>query len=444
MIYSNGIKVKQVNLNLVVGLMLVSFFLTGCIGNNILDSIFPSENEMPNKIEVQELQPIEDTVATLEPTESPIPNDNLSIWLPPQFDPYTDTESGRILLAHIEKFQDLFPQFTFDIRVKAESGPSSLLNTLLSTSSAAPGVLPSVVLISRSDLEIAAAQGIILPVESLSSAIDASDWYPFANEMGIIHGETYGLPFAADAVGLVMHEKVFGSEYIPLIQARRRMGATAFAAGDSDSVIPFILYQSGGGVVEDKQGQPTIEFDHLMNMFGSIEENHQLGVFSSDLVDYQSDKQVWTAFTENEFMSVLTWISYPLSEAENYLIYPLPGLGSQPYTYVSGWVWCIVDKTNHNQELSISFVEHMVDSMFLSEWIPETGYLPVRPSSNTGLDETLQVLQNTILYSADLRPNEIVLSYVKSDIIKAVQDLLQGLSTSEESTQRIFDRLESE
>ena len=102
-----------------------------------------------------------------------------------------------------------------------------------------------------------------------------------------------------------------------------------------------------------------------------------------------------------------------------------------------------MDNKNANRELSISFAEHMIDPLFLSEWTPKTGYLPVRPSSITGWDETLQATLTNILFSADLMPNEMALSFAKSDIIKAVQDLLQGLSTSEESTQKIQERLES-
>jgi ABC-type glycerol-3-phosphate transport system substrate-binding protein len=442
MINSNNINLKQAIRNMAASLMLIIIFITGCNGQNILDAVFTSEDTAPGENLTQEPLQEESVIATPAPTENSFPINDISIWLPPQFDPNANTESGKIMLAHIESFQELYPQYTLDIRVKADSGSSSLLNALLTTSSAAPGVLPSVVLISRSDLEIAAAQGIIQPIEALSSAIDESDWFIFANKMGIIHGETFGLPFAADAMGLIMHEDVFGSEYVSLIEASRRLGTIAFAAGDPDTAVPFILYQSIGGKVEDKHGQPTIELEYLSNMLASIEENRRLGVFSPALIEYQSDNQIWEALSENEFMGVLTWISYPLAEANNYYISPLPGIGSQPYTYASGWTWCLVDKKNTNQELSVSFMEHMIDPLFLSEWTPKTAYLPVRPSSIIGWDETLQVTLTNILFSADLMPNETVLSFAKSDIIKAVQDLLQGLSTSEESTQQISERLE--
>ena len=443
MINSNNINLKQAVRNIVAILTLVIIFLVGCNGNNILDTVFLPENVTPDENLTEEPLQEEIVIATPVPTENLFSSNHLSIWLPSQFDPNEDTDSGETLRTHIESFQELFPQYSLAIRVKADSGSSSLLNALLTTSSAAPGVLPSVVLISRTDLEVAAAQGIIQPVDELSSAIDESDWFPFASKMGLIHGETYGLPFAADAVGLVMHEDEFGSEYVSLIEANRRLGTIAFAAGDPDTVVPFILYQSIGGETEDNQGQPTIELEYLLNTLASIEENRVLGVFPPTLIEYQSDNQVWAAFSENEFEGVLTWLSRPLAEADNYFISPLPGIENQPYTYASGWVWCLVHKKNTNRELSISFVEHMIDPLFLSDWTPKTGYLPVRPSSVTGWDETLQETLKNILFSADLMPNVTALSYAKSDIIKAVQDVLQDFSTPEESTQKISERLEA-
>jgi len=443
MIKSNNVNMKQTVRNMVAILMLVIIFLVGCNGNNILDTVFLPENVTPDENLTQEPLQEEILIATPVPTENVFSSNHLSIWLPSQFDPNVDTGSGEILHTHIESFQELYPQYSLDIRVKADSGSSSLLNALLATSSAAPGVLPSVVLISRADLEVAAAQGIIQPVNELSSAIDENDWFPFANEMGIIHGETYGLPFAADAMGLVMHEDVFGSEYVSLIEANRRLGAIAFAAGDPDTVVPFILYQSIGGKTEDNQGQPTIELEILSSTLSSIEENRILGVFPPTLIEYQSDNQVWAAFSENEFEGVLTWLSRPFAEADNYFISPLPGIENQPYTYADGWVWCLVDKKNANRELGISFVEHMIDPLFLSDWTPKTRYLPVRPSSVPGWEETLQETLTNILFSADLMPNVTALSYAKGDIIKAVQDVLQGFSTPEESTQKISERLEA-
>jgi hypothetical protein len=168
---SNTINLKQAIRNMAAGLMLVIIFLAGCNGNNILDTMFLSENATQDENLTQEPLQEENVIATSAPTEISFSDNSLSIWLPPQFDPNADTESGKIMLAHIESFQELYPQHILKIRIKANSGSSSILNALLSTSSAAPGVLPSVVLISRSDLEIAAGQGIIQPVEVIGSLL---------------------------------------------------------------------------------------------------------------------------------------------------------------------------------------------------------------------------------------------------------------------------------
>ncbi|MCD6356330.1 MAG: hypothetical protein J7L66_03495, partial [Anaerolineaceae bacterium] len=202
-------------------ILLFSLLLVSCTGLDYIDSLFPVEEvslgniytPTPNQLNEAEILP--------EPTIAPVNGNNLVIWLPPIFDPYSGNASGDKIQAQIELFQEKNPQVSIDIRVKAENGAGSLLNSLLAASSIAPGALPSVVLFSRSDLESAAKEGILLPIDAHSSVIDESDWFPFANKMGIYHGETFGLPFAADAVVLITHNEFLSMDYIPLEKADR-------------------------------------------------------------------------------------------------------------------------------------------------------------------------------------------------------------------------------
>ncbi|MDO9547007.1 MAG: hypothetical protein Q7J07_09715 [Pelolinea sp.] len=423
-------------------LMIVVIFLTGCNGQNILDIIFPAENsETEQKITQGELLH-EGVNQTTEPIIGPPSSNKISIWLPPQFDPNVDTEAGKMMLAQIKLFQEQYPEYEIDIRVKAETGPSSVFNTLLITSLVAPSALPSIVLIQQSNLESAAGKGIIQPIQGFSSAYDENDWYPIAGEMGEYHDEVFGLPLAADAIGLILNSNRIGSEYISLTDANRFLDTVAFAAGNLDSVVPLIFYQSIGGKFIDDQGNLSIDEQFVNEMLLSIEQYRKFGLFPETLLDYQSEEQLWNAFTSTEEDSVIAWTSRPRATAEDYFISPLPGIGDQAFTYARGWTWCLVNQNINHIEPSIKFMEHMSDPTFLSEWTPTTIYFPVRPSSIVGWDEPLQASIQTIMQSAELLPSEMVLSTIKSDMIKAVQDVMQGISTPEESTQKMMEQLE--
>ena len=442
MIKLKDLHINQVIRNFVASLMIVIVFLTGCNGQNILDIVFPAENTAADQEITQDAFQQENTDQIPVPTAGPPSSNNISIWLPPQFDPYVDSESGKLMLAQITSFQEQYPEYEVDIRVKAENGPSSVFNTLLITSLAAPDALPSIVLISQSSLEKAVEQGVVQPIQGLSTAYDENDWYPFAIEMSKKHGETFGLPLAADAIGLVSNRNEIGSAYVSLAQASRVLDTIAFAAGNPNSVIPIMYYQSVGGMFTDDQEQLTIEPEFVSEMLSSIETNRILGVFPQTLLDYQSEDQLWNALTSNEIESVITWTSRARAATEDYFISPVPGIGDQAYTYARGWTWCLVNQKVYNTDASVLFMEHMVEPPYLSEWTLTTPYLPVRPSSIVGWDETLPASIDTILQSAALLPSEMVLSIIKSDMIKAMQDVLQGISTPEESAQTLMEKLE--
>ncbi|RPH57050.1 MAG: hypothetical protein EHM81_12165, partial [Chloroflexi bacterium] len=95
------------------------------------------------------------------------------------------------------------PGLQIEVRVKAESGPGNLLNSLSATRAAAPSILPDLVALSRADLEAATANGLLHSLDGLTTLPDDPDWYPYARQMAHIQNTTFGLPFAGDALVLV-------------------------------------------------------------------------------------------------------------------------------------------------------------------------------------------------------------------------------------------------
>ena len=126
----------------------------------------------------------------------------LRIWLPPQFDPDTETEASALLKARLEEFQKRRPDLILEIRIKAIEGEASLLNALIATHQAAPSAMPDLVALSRPDLESAVNEGILHPLDGLTMLLDDPDWFPYARPLSHIQNSTYGLPFAANLLGL--------------------------------------------------------------------------------------------------------------------------------------------------------------------------------------------------------------------------------------------------
>ena len=93
--------------------------------------------------------PASTLTATATSTPSPTPTVTpggprvLRIWVPPQFDPAGETPAGTLLQKRLDEFMARRPGLQIEVRVKAESGPASLLNSLTATQAAAPSIMPA-------------------------------------------------------------------------------------------------------------------------------------------------------------------------------------------------------------------------------------------------------------------------------------------------------------
>ena len=134
----------------------------------------------------------------------------LRIWLPPRFDPDAETEAANLLKQRLADFESQHPGLVIEVRIKAEEGDASLLNSLSAANLAAPTALPDLVALPRPALEAAALKGLLHPIDGLSTALHDPDWYGYARDLGHVQNIGYGLPFAGDAAVLVYRSDIEG------------------------------------------------------------------------------------------------------------------------------------------------------------------------------------------------------------------------------------------
>ena len=422
-------------------LALALVMLAGCQGQSLLDSVFPGSDELLDATSTPVVAEEED-VATQQATATLPSNVQLLLWIPPQFSPYEETESAELLSEQLKAFMTDNPQVNLDVRVKAASGAASMIDTLTYASQVAPDALPSLVLLSRSDMETAASKGLLQPIEELSSTIDESDWYQFAQSMGIVQGTAYGLPFAADALGLVYRNASLTSSQPDWNEANAQFDSLVFPAADPTILSALALYLSAGGSVQDPQGQAFIDVDALTLTLEAYAQGRNSGLFSSSLLDLTTDDQSWEFFQTNNADGLISWASRQLQDEDELKLALLPTLGESSITLAKGWVWCLVEQEPIEKEYAALLIEHLVDPEFLSQWAPLSGYLPVRPSSISSWEST--ITQDTIsnmLLSAQLRPNTSQVTSFNTGIKTALQEVLQGQSDPAASAQKAADSL---
>ena len=279
----------------------------------------------------------------------------LRVWVTPRFDPASDS----VLQARLDAFTANHAGLKIEVRVKNES---SLLESLELTAFAAPAASPDLVALPRADLEAAAAQGLVQPLDA--SLLDDASWHPMARSLSRVNDAVYGLPFALDALALA------SSAETPLTTWQEVSDAGALAFNANDAFFPLALYLSAGGELTDAQGDLTLDEAVLVRV---------LALFAQEQVlPLESDEEVRLSLGQGDG-SAVGWASGLSSGGPPEVkLEALPGLESPPATLVTSWSWSVASADAERQQLATELAAWLTAEEFLGEWTPSLGFLPPR------------------------------------------------------------------
>jgi ABC-type glycerol-3-phosphate transport system substrate-binding protein len=343
----------------------------------------------------------------------------------------------------LEAFSDAHGGIEINVRVKAASGAGGLLDALTASSVAAPGSLPDLIALTRTDLETAALKGLVFPMDGMTEIPDDTDWYSFTREMALIQGSTFGLPFAADALTLVYRPEIipeFPQTWSALFEEDLVL---AFPAEHDQALFPMTMYLAEGGTLQDSQRRPQLELSPLTEVLRLFEQGVQAETFPEWLNQYQTAGQVWTAFKEGQVDLAVIWASYYLQELPpDAMIAPLLPGSQQLISLGTGISWALATPEEHRQQLAVELAEFLVQADFLADWTREAGYLPPRPSSlegwsNQKIRTTLSQIEVTTLLRP---PNEVILT-LGPFLRDGSRQVLHGLVDPAQAAQQIIENL---
>jgi multiple sugar transport system substrate-binding protein len=422
----------------------VLLLLVACSG--VLPSV-PSPTTLPSAQATGSVTPASGTLAppttVVSPTQATATPTQagptvLRLWLPPQFDPNSGTPAGDLLKQQLETFSQRRPNVQVEVRIKALDGPGGLLDSLTNASAAAPLALPDVVALPRPDLETAALKGLLHPFDGLTPAMDDSDWYDYARQLGRLQNSTFGLPFAGDAMMLVYYTSQVPKSPADWGSVLGMTTPLAFAAADPQSLFTLAQYQAEGGAVRDDQGRPFLDPAALEKVLRFYLDASKNGVMPTWLTQLQNDDQVWEAFKERRASSAIAWNSLYFNQViTNTSAAPLPTENGKAFTLATGWVWALASSQPDRLEMGAQLAEFLTDTTFLATWTQAAGYLPPRPSSLdawTNKDQQLMVRQ--IVLSASLYPSADIITSLGPPIQQATIQVLKQQTDPQTAAQQ--------
>lgn len=395
--------------------MLLALLLSGCTSIDQIESQLQPATSAPPPATPE---PTLAQTATPQNQPTPTATDNpadlqrLTIWVPPQMAPSAGNPAGALLQSRLDQFSTKNPGIQIIVRTKALTGPGGLLESLSAASAAAPRGVPSLILLSRSDLESAALKGLIYSIDGMSKAAKDPDWYAYARQLSIVDGSTFGLPMAGDAMLLLYRPAKITSVPVDWAGLLSKGQPLAFAAQDPNAYLTLALYQSLGGKVEDDQHRPMLQADTLASVFKLYSNGAQSGVFPFWLAQNPNDAAAWQAYSDQRAQWLVTWASAYLQQLPaDTSAMPLPSLGSNDFTLADGWLIALSDPISERRPLSMRLAEYLVDSKFLADWSAAADYLPTRPTSLAAWsNQSQRALLSRVVLSAQVRPTNDILA----------------------------------
>ena len=415
-------------------LLLILFALTLLTGCGEFSSLLSTPE--PATIPTSTTIPVTVPPPIVTPTETPDGPRILRIWIPPQFDPAAETPEGEILQERLNEFVARRPGLQIEVRIKTES----MLDTLLTTQTAAPAIMPDLVALSRTDLESTSAQGLLHPLDGLTTLIDDPDWYPYAQQMAHIQNTHFGLPFAGDALSLIGYSSPLPTNWDELPEETLFI----FPAADPQALFTLTLYLSAGGTLINEQGRPTIDETILAEVLSLyLTPNEDEPFLASTITEFQSNEEAWNAFLEQRGNLTVNLTSDYLSENNPLLsLASLPGFETGQFTLATGWSWALAGSNSENQALAIQLAEFLSESVFLAEWSQAAGYLPTRPTALSFWEDTdYKFTLAQTAESANLIPSQDRLDVIGPLFAEATLAIINGELLPTEAASSVNEQL---
>ena len=386
---------------------------------------------------------------TIEPSSQAVETEAatvLTLWLPPQFDPRNGTTAGNLLQTRLDEFISKNPDISIVIRIKGAAGKGGLLESLSLANSVAPESLPTLVMLSRSDLETAAVNGLIAPIPSNGIVAKDPDWFRFVEPMAKVDEIDYGIPFAADPLVLTYYSNTGLTPQKTWQEVTTQATVLSFPAAEAKALVPLVMYQSAGGTFFDENGFLFLQPDPLLRVTQALQNGMFFGSFPYWLSEYDSFEDSWQGYVDERSKMTITWASQALAPSEvDTSFTSIPSFTSTPFTYADGWLLCISSGSTSTMEIGLQLAEFLTESEFQKEWTEASGYLPVRQSDLAAWkNQSAATALAIIAQSAETIPSNVVLSRTGIIIKDAALEILNQRSNAAQAVEQAMNKITSQ
>lgn len=319
-------------------------------------------------------------VVTATPTLAQV--DILRLWLPPQWDPNSDSAAGKLLKERLTEFQSQFPNLPVEVRIKAIDGIGGMLDSLTTASTAAPLALPDLVLLPRPLLETTAQKGILHPLNSYIENPDEDIWFPYAHQLTLVQNTNYGIPFLGDLFLLAYPQSMSTEVPKEWDQWLNSSSTLGFNANDPQATIILTLYLLAGGSIQDDQGHPTLDGEILTTLLEDFALASRQGKIPAWVTQTDNPQILGQALSEHKADLIYLWSSlYLQSERPGWNILPGFYQNNKTVCLANGWVWASPSPQADRIGIAFQLAKFLSEKGFMAKISEMSGGVPTQSAA---------------------------------------------------------------
>ncbi|MBN1200920.1 MAG: extracellular solute-binding protein [Anaerolineae bacterium] len=373
----------------------------------------------------------------------------IRVWWPDALYPETSSTAETILASQFQGFTLTYSSYDLEVRRKRSTGLGGILATLRAAKPVAPGAIPDMTLMRRTDMITAANEGLIVPITDwVPTDIINDNLIPGARALGEIDGVLYGVPYALSLYHAVYRESVFTDPPLTFADVLDQQPVYLFPAGMEGGTLlnrtVLLQYRAAGGTVEDEDGNPTLDREALLAVLTFYEQAVTAGVFDDSLLAYSAPEDYLNDFITGEAnMIMLDSITYlrHKDEVQNVGLMPLPTQDGTPVSALDGWMWVLTTHDPDRQEQTRTFISWMMRASQQSIYTEALGILPSQLRALETWDDTVYAS-----FAQDLIPRSYVIRNTERSNSAAIAlqnslaNVLKGMS-AEDATDTALEAL---
>jgi ABC-type glycerol-3-phosphate transport system substrate-binding protein len=436
-------------------LLLLPFLLAACAGQaELAQGVAETEAISQDATPTSSGSLPTPTVANAATEESAAPT-TLHVWWPEPLAPIDNEDAADVLSAQISGFQNANPGMLVDLRLKAVPGiggqeVGGLLSILQSASAVAPGALPDLTLLRRSDLLEAVQAGLLQRLRVSASLLD--DLHPAVVGLGSIDEAAYGLAYMVDVEHLAINRAAEVPERWRFEDVLDSQFAYVFPAGRTNMLSDSFLVQylnAGQDLTAGQDlllsGELAIDANVLRSVYEFYQQAAEMGVIDSLVLEYISANDYATSLVQGDVNAgvVPSTLYLTLLDEGAELDYGLiPTQTGEPATVVDGWMWVITTTDAGQQEAALRFLNWMMNVDRQGAYADAVHMLPsLRTALRAWSDSSYATFVDSLLTRATLPLSDIGGGTPARVMQSALAMVISGQRTADQATREVIAQL---